>query len=42
VVISKWCIGKDEEGDCYDIIQSNIPDFSVGNEENLKKRKREK
>jgi len=41
VVISRWCIGKDEEGDCRDIIQNNIPDFSAGNEENLKKRERE-
>jgi hypothetical protein len=42
VVISKWCIGKNEGGDCRDIIQSNIPDFPAGNEGNLKKRERER
>jgi hypothetical protein len=33
VAISKWCTGKNEEGDCRDKIQSNIPNFPVGKEE---------
>jgi hypothetical protein len=37
MVISKWCIGEEVEGNCRFIIQVNIPDFPAGNEKNLKK-----